>query len=360
MSLPSRSSPAFAATVALLACTSFCARAEMVIGGFGPTSEIGHPLRVFSATAQGGATAEREISGPATGLFQPMFGSYEPVQQLLYISDFEGRAIRVYPAFASGNVAPLRVLDPPTLGQTRANAPIAEHGELAVIGNNCCIYTFALDASGSDAQRLRSIHWGGASSPLTQLNNPSSLIYLPATDEYAVLDYAFATWAAKIVFHARTASGNASPTRTITGPSVAHASGLAYDPARRRLFVLISEPAINDVHPGRIAVFEDSASGDAAPLFTIEGPDTHLDLALGYVSYGMGFDPYTDRLMVSSTDHTAANNRVVVLHSDSSGNALALQVLHGPNLSPHSIGTPFAVPPVLSDELFADGFEASP
>lgn len=356
MSFTSRSALALAAALAALAATSLPVHAEMMVGGFGPSAEAGHPLRLFSSDAQGAAAPTREIAGPDTGLHAPMFGIYEPGQQLIYISDFYGEAIRVYPAFASGNVAPLRVLNPPLLGQTRANAPVPAHGELGVIASNCCIDTYAIDASGSDAVRIRGVHWGGGGSSLTELNNPSSLIYLPDTDEYAVLDYAFGTWAAKIVFHARTASGNVAPTRTITGAGIAEARGLAYDRTGRRLFVLISGPAKNGIHPGRIAVFEDDAGGDATPLFAIEGPATQLDLPAGHLYYGIGYDPYTDRLMVSSTNHTAEGNRAVVLPSGVAGNAGALQVLQGANLSPHGIGVPFGVPE-SADTIFRDGFE---
>lgn len=359
MSFASRSALAAAASLAALAAASLPVRAEMMIGGFGPSAEAGHPLRLFSAHAQGAAPPVREIAGPDTLLHAPMFGIYEPGQQLIYVSDFNGQAVRVYAAFASGDAAPLRVLDPPQLGQTRANAPVPEHGELGVIGNNCCIYTYALDAGGSDAQRIRGVNWGGLAGGLTELNNPGSLIYLPDTDEYAVLDFEFGTWARKIVFHARTANGQVAPTRTITGAGIANAVGLAYDGNSRRLFVLIADLPVNGIQAGRIAVFDDDASGGALPLFTIEGAATELDRPVGHVYYGIGYDPYTDRLMVSTTDHTVDGHRVVVLPSTVAGNVAALQVLHGPNLSPHTIGIPFGVPATPPDTIFQDGFEGT-
>lgn len=146
------------AALFLLMALAGSVHAEMVIGGYG-ASETGHPLRVFGPDAQGAAPAEREISGPSTGLDEPAWGVFEPLEQVIYISDFNGRAIRVYPAFASGDVAPIRVLNPAIMGQTRANAPIPEHGELGVITSNCCISTWPLVSEG-DAIRLRAISWG--------------------------------------------------------------------------------------------------------------------------------------------------------------------------------------------------------
>src|SRR5690606_39504386 len=135
----------------------------------------------------------REIAGPATTLDSPGHASYEPAESLIYVSDFYGQAIQVFPAFASGDVAPLRTINPPLLGQPRGNVPIAALDELIVIASTCCIYTFPLHASGSSVNRIRSINWGGGSG-ITQLNNPASLIWIAATDEVAVVDYDFGTF----------------------------------------------------------------------------------------------------------------------------------------------------------------------
>jgi len=99
--------------------------AEMMLGGYSLDGSSAHPLRQFATTAQGSAAPIRVISGPATGLSDPAFGVYEPIEKVIYVSDFFGQAIRVFPAFASGDVAPMRVINPPILGQTRASAPAA-------------------------------------------------------------------------------------------------------------------------------------------------------------------------------------------------------------------------------------------
>ena len=177
----SLSATAIAATLAL---TALPAHADMVVGGYSSPA-----VRTFAPDAQGTAAPIREISGPATQLDSPAFGVYEPSEGVIYVSDFYGKALRVYPAFAHGDIAPLRVLDPPLLGQTRASAPVAAHDEIGVIASNCCIYTWPLHASGDSAPRVRSIVWGGGSNTTTQLNNPQALIYLASSDEYAVIDY---------------------------------------------------------------------------------------------------------------------------------------------------------------------------
>lgn len=345
-------------STAALAPTLACA--EIMIGGAGPSASEGNPLRWFSADAWGSDAASRQITGTSTQLYQPTAGVYEPTEQLIYVSDFNGRAILVYAAFASGNTAPLRVINPPSLGQTRDNAPVAAHDEIGVIVNNCCIATYPLHANGNAVAAIRTIASGSGADTTTKLNNPASLVYLPATDEYAVKDYDTAPpQATRIVFHARTANGTVAPTRLLTGAGVANAVNITYDARSHRLFVLRQPPLDgNSVSHGSIAIFDANASGDAQPLATIEGAATGLDMTGGYYFRGIGFDPYLSRLMVSSysSSNNPALNRVIAFDysATTSGNVAPVQQLQGSNVSPYIAGKPFAVP---AEVIFRGGFE---
>ncbi|WP_386067130.1 hypothetical protein ACFJIW_21930 [Tahibacter sp. UC22_41] len=338
------------------------ARADMMLGGFAASTGQNHPLRHFHPDAMGTAAPIGEISGPTTQLYQPMFGVYEPTEQVIYISDFGGQAIRVYPAFATGDVAPIRVINPPQLAQTRANAPVAAHDELGVIASNCCIYTYPLHANGNSVARIRGISWGGGADTTTKLNNPSSLIYIPATDEYAVKDYDPASSTnTRIVFHARTANGIVAPTRMLTGTGVANAIALTYDAGTRRLFVLRQAPAVGGTRTGSIAIFADTASGDALPIATIEGSATQLNLPDGRYFSGIGFDPYTSRLMVTIPGGSSpANNRALAFNytTGTAGNVPPVRVLEGTNVSPTTVGIPFGIPAGPPDSIFGNGFQS--
>ncbi len=332
-------------------------QSEVMIGGYAPASPTQHPLSQFSAIAQGNAAPIRQITGNATQLYDPAFGSYEPVEGLIYISDFRGMAIRVYPAFASGNVAPIRVINPPILGQTRANVPLLAQDELIVIASNCCIYTFPLHADGNSVARTRSINWGGGTTSLTQLNNPAALTWLPDTDEVAVVDYDFDTpYASKVIFHARTADGYPTPTRVLKSASTAGAAGLAHDPVQHRLYLLTSATSDGGfTYTGQIRVFADSAANADAPLYTIEGPSTQLNFDASQNQSGIGIDQGLQRIMVGiSANGNPADNRMVAFDLAATGNATPVQVLSGTALSPNSIGTPFAMPTAI---IFANGFD---
>ncbi len=337
------------------------AHADMGIGGIARTGsgQTTVPLRIFGPAVNGTGAASYEMSGPAMGVQDTMWATYEPNEQLLYLSDFYGRAIRVYPAFKTGNVAPLRVINPPVLSQTRANAPVFAHDELGVITTNCCIAVYPLHASGDTVAPLRTILWGGGSNPTTQLNNPGSLTYLRDTDEFAVIDSEPGTNASRVIFHARTSSGYAAPTRTITGNGVAGAIGIAHDPRTHLLYVLAKTNLANLDMIGRVAVFPDTASGAAVPLYTIAGGLTQLNRPAGHYYVGIGHDPYAHRIMVStSTSSVPAAHRVIVFDEDAAYNAVPLRDLSGDTLGPGYMGTPFGVPPW--DTLFRNGFGQAP
>ena len=340
----------------LICALSPAAYAELMVGGYPPSGPGEHPISQFSATAQGTAAPIRQISGAATQLSGPGNISYEPSEGLLYVSDFWGQAIRVFPAFESGNIPPLRVINPPTIGQPRANVPLPAQDELMVIGSGCCIFTFPLHASGDAVAWIRMIPWGESSGRVTELNDPNFLTWIPDSDEVAVVDHdASAPYAGKVVFHARTAQGNATPTRVLKGVYTTNASGLAHDPIQHKLYVLTYTTSDDINFQAQIRIFADGASGIDAPLYTIEGPSTQLGFSGQQYPYGIGLDLPLHRVMVSfGANGDASTNRVLSFDLDASGNALPVQVLTGSTLSLGAVGTPVAVP---VDPLFANGFD---
>lgn len=338
------------------------AQAEILIGGFPSWEQTTHPLSVFASDASGTDAPLRRLEGPATQLMTPAFGVYEPGEDVIYVSDFYGEAVRVYPARAGGDVAPLRVLDPPSLSQTRASAPVPKHGELLVISTNCCIYTYPIDGDGADVEPLRRINWGGIQGSLTQLANPFALTYLPASEEAAVLDY-HGDGTTQVVFHARTANGFVAPTRVLKSAYTDRARGMAHDPAAGTLMILTEETVGGD-RRAQIRVFDADAAGTDAPLRTIAGPATQLSIPSpnSYYATGLGYDAEHDRLLVAiSSNADPAANRLLVFDATADGDAAPLQVIEGETLGPGTLGTPFAVPDIGApdDIILRDGFDGS-
>ncbi len=349
------------ALMLLAISVSQLAQADILIGGYG-NSTTPQTLARFSDDADGDIAPVSLLGGPATGLLTPTSGTYEAGEGVVYVGDFYGQAVRVFPAYASGDVAPIRTLSPPILGQPRQPVVDAAHDELILVGSGCCIQAYARDASGTAAWPLRMLAWGGGSGSVTQLNNAQSTTYLSATDEVAVVDFdAQPPYASKILVFNRSDDGNTAPKRVIKGPATGLDSGLAglaWDAASRRLFALVQQPLPDFNRTGHILVFDDQADGDVAPLREIAGADTALD-STGVDEYlnGIAIDWIQRRLLVSTSINSNAPHypRLIVHNLDASGDALPVHVVSGAQTGlTGSIGTPIFVP---ADEIMENGFD---
>ncbi|MEO5560834.1 MAG: hypothetical protein ABIR10_14215 [Dokdonella sp.] len=337
------------------------AQADILIGGYG-NSTSPQPLARFSDDAHGDVAPVSLLGGPSTGLLTPVSGTYESSEGVIYIGDFYGKAVSVFPAYASGDVAPIRTLSPAILGQPRQPVVDAAHDELILVGSGCCIQTYARDASGTTGWPLRMLAWGGGSGSVTQLNNAQSTTYLSATDEVAVVDSdALPPYASKILVFNRSDNGNTAPKRVITGAATgldSGLSGLAWDAASRRFFALVQRPLPDFNQTGHILVFDDQADGDVAPLREIAGVNTALDSTGGdeYLN-GIALDWIHRRLLVSTSINSNAPRypRLIVHDIDASGDAMPVHVVSGAQTGlTGALGTPIFVP---ADEIMVNGFD---
>ena len=345
------------AAIALLGIAAG-ARADIMVGSYG-SSVSSEPLRVFADMANGDAEPLRVLSGPATGMTSPVGGVFDPIEGVVYVADFWGQAIRVYPAYGAGDIAPLRTLATPFLGQVRMLAIDAAHDELLTIGSGCCLLAFARTASGAAAP-LRSVSWGGSAGSVTQLNYPSAIVYMPPSDEVVLVDSdATAPYAPKLLVFNRTDSGNTAPKRVIRGALTGFGSwvaGIAHDVPSRQLYVVAYTENEDFTRSARVLVFDDQADGNAMPLRTISGPSTGLEMPADASPAGLAIDPVRRRLVVSIGHYTLdSGNRLLVFDLDASGNAAPLQRVEGPQTTfGGQIATPIWLP---TDPITRNGFE---
>ena len=354
----------FAHRVAIIVLSTFVAlpaHADILIGMYGDGITPQNLMR-FSDEAQGDVAPLSQLGGPSTGLFTPTSGTFDGGEGVIYIGDFYGKAVRVFPAYAAGDVTPIRTLAPPILGQPRQPVLAAAHDELIVVGSGCCIEAYARTASGNAAFPLRMLNWGGGTGSVTQLNNAESTVYLAATDEVAVVDADVqAPYDSKILVFNRTDGGNVAPKRVIKGAATGFGSGLsgvAWDAASRRLFALVQLPLPGGNRSGHIVVFDDQADGDVAPLREIAGANTALDSSVaGEYLNGIAIDSIHRRLLVT----TSINGdgplfpRLIVHDLNASGDAAPVHLVSGAQTRlTGSLGTPIFVP---TDPIMKDGFD---
>lgn len=333
--------------------------ADILIGGYGNVSTA-QPLSRFADTANGNVAPMGALGGATTALQTPIAGIYEPQEDVVYVADFYGQTIRVFPVGASGDVAPKRVVGSTYVSQVRSIAVDVPHNEL-LITSTCCYKVFDRTANG-DVFYKRYVQWGGLTSSVTQQNAPAALVYMPATDEVAELDTDSASpYTPKMLVFNRTDSGNTAPKRVLKGANTqlgTYAGALAYDAPSRKLFIgaYTTNPDLS--RSGRILVFDDLANGDVAPSRTIAGAATGLELPAASSIGGLAIDPKRQRLLISLSDYNVTvNNKILVFDLAASGNTAPLQTIAGAQTGfPLSLGTPIWVP----DRIFANGFEGAP
>ncbi len=268
------------------------------------TDAQGASVNVYDAGANFPSDApKRTITGPLTLLNRPAGLAVDSVHQELYVANdiTDASFITVFDLSASGNTAPLRVLQGP---QTGINGPIG----------------MALDL----------VH-----------------------DELFVVNYKVANGGSIAVFP-RTASGNTAPLRTVQGPSTGfnNAQSIALDLAHDEM--IVSDSFFDTASPGSLVVFPRSASGDTAPVRQVSGPDTGLCNPIGIV-----LDRVNNEIVAANSHASSAvcDRSVTTFDRSASGDSVPKRRIGpGPNCALNTSESVLVTTRVdCSDPLVADG-----
>jgi len=322
-------------------------RAEIVVGEYAPTAGEPGVVGVFADDAQGNTAPYRVFGGPASQMWSAGDMAYVASEGVIYVSDFRGQVIRVFPAGATGDAPPLREIDSPSLGQPRSIVVVPAAGELIAVAGACCLGTYDRLANGEvAAQRFVS----GAS---TQLNNPAGIAYRAATDEIFVGDNTTPTVTGEILVFPRTANGNVAPARVISGPTTQlgiQVWAVAAHPVLPEIYALVSQGG----GAFGIVSFDASASGDATPLRVVGGSNT-----LMVNSQGFDYNPRSDEFVVLANSYGGGTPAVLVFPRAAQGNVAPSRIISGANTGfPGAQG--FGIMAADLDPIFADGFNVGP
>jgi 6-phosphogluconolactonase (cycloisomerase 2 family) len=273
------------------------------------TNQRDNSVTVYTRTANGNMMPIRTISGPATGLANPVGLVVDPVHNELTVSDdYIPGAITVYPLTASGNTAPLRSL---VGAATGLSAPVGLaldtlHNELIVVNQNSnSIAVYDRTATGN-APPLRTI-----AGPATGLDTPQGIAFDPRNDELFVANYALHS----ITVYSRTANGNATPLRILAGD----ATGLN-NPTGIAVNLASDEVAVSNFGNNSVTVYARTSNGNVPPLRTIAGVSTEL---IG--PSGLTIDVAHDELVVANRTLSTVN----VYAGTASGDVPPLRILTG-------------------------------
>jgi len=360
-----RKFPFVACLLSVLCVAAPFAHAELLVGNATYPSQPGSGVIGFFADDAIGDVAPLRtlVPGTANPIVTASFIEFEPSENVLYVADFWGKAIRVYDARASGNVAPLRTMNSPQLGQARAVRVDRAHDEMVVFAGGCCIYTWPRLADGDNVNPIRRIPWGGNNVSASQLNNPAGLALNRRRGEIVVGDYkndSDAGYPNRILIYSRLADGyGVTPLRVIEGPNTQLGGGsnvrVAVDEETQTLFALVGPPDGDLTNSARVLAFPADADGDATPLRVISGPFASMVMATGEIPSGLGFDESSGRLLVSiGNTNQGSPGRVIVHSKNASGSAFPLAVLSGADTGidsyPGTVAATF-------DRIFRNGFD---
>jgi hypothetical protein len=331
------------------------AHADLLIGDFQGLDGTGPILR-FADSADGAAAPAgsfyTNLNGGNDVLRSAASMTFEPAEDVVYVADFYGQAIRVYAAGASGDAVPLRTLNPLQLGQPRQVAVSLAHQEL-IAATACCVETYLRFDSGNSAYPQRYLPSGNtAEGSRTRLNNPGGIVLRASSDEVAVPDSGVgpgnASFGVVLIFP-RSVTGNSAPTRTLQGAQTllgVAALGITYDPSNDE-FLVLSQDSAQSPYGYRINAFAGSASGDAAPLRSISGANT----LLGNV-HAIFYDDAAEVLYASAGGENGTPARVLAFARGADGDVAPDRVIVAD-------GSSFVFPQgitAVSDDIFKNGF----
>jgi sugar lactone lactonase YvrE len=217
-------------------------------------------VAVFASGATGNASPIRVIQGGGTGLSGPVGMAFDS-QGNLYVSNETGGggtgSVTVYSPGANGNATPIRTLVGP--GGAPVDNPsglaISPGDTLYVINQGNKIQTFAPGANGTDAP-LRTI-----AGPTTQMNEPEGI----------ALDASQNIWTVNIVSNSlirfdHGADGDVAPAVVISGSNTGLAGAIGLARAGNELYV-----ANYNNGTGNVLVFSTASTGNASPTRTLTG-----------------------------------------------------------------------------------------
>jgi DNA-binding beta-propeller fold protein YncE len=145
-------------------------------------------ISVYARKASGDTAPLRVIQGPKTQLNWPAAIAIDPERGELYVANDPSNSIAVFPAEASGDVAPIRVLQGPKTLLTNPTSMYLDlkNDELWVtnFGNHAAT-VYKRGASG-DTAPLRMIRSGPLNAPAPMLSNPHTMAFDSKRDELLV------------------------------------------------------------------------------------------------------------------------------------------------------------------------------
>jgi len=286
----------------------------------------GDSITIYPADANGDVPPTRTIAGDKTRIVGP--GSvavdhrgliYVPLAPgLLPLCSHSGTdSILVFSANAEGNVAPIRTISGPKTGLNKPFGIAVDQAGDIFVANALAFNVLKFDAQADgDVAPVATIAgsetgFSGAQGPLGISLDAQSRIFVTNVNHDRVLVFA------------PDSEGNVRPQSVIAGPATGLSGPIqaAFDSTGN---IYVSDNGHSFPNPSRstaISVFHRGATGNATPLATISGSNTNLGLPAVIAVDGAGRIFATNQL----------DNSVEVFAPGANGNVPPIAIIRGPN-----------------------------
>jgi sugar lactone lactonase YvrE len=269
-------------------------------------------INAFPVSANGNVAPSRTIVGANTSLNGTTFLSINATRLWATKSeDANDAAVLAFGINASGNVAPLVKITSANLWSPNGVVQDPANGNIFVSDSyNNRIMVFAKTANGN-ATPIRVI-----SGALTKLNNPEGIFLAPSSQIGVVTANSSHPVNYSVAFFARTASGNVAPAARIVGASTGLNAPHSASYSGGNLYV--SNSGANG-----ISVFAAGATGNVAPIHTISGASTGLQYPVQ-----IAFDSQGN---LYAANYVPPVNSVTVFAAGAFGNVAPIRAISGSN-----------------------------
>jgi sugar lactone lactonase YvrE len=277
----------------------------------------GNSITVYSKNANGNVAPIQRISGGYTGL-DDVWAVAIDASRNIYAANYQGSIgnlgdVTVYAPGAHGNVAPIATIQG-YYGADKMSAPsgigLDSVGNIYVSGqdsNSVSVYPPGSDGYAPPIQYIKGVYTG--------LYEPDSLAVSADGTTY-VTDWDGHT--GSVTVYAPGASGNVAPIQTISGSNtgIDSPNAVAVD-TKGRIYVSSTPPG--SAAGCCITVYAKNANGNVAPIRSINGSNTQIDLP-----YGIAVDS-KDNIYVTQ----GKTNSINVYAKGANGNVAPIHVISG-------------------------------
>ncbi|MGH7812902.1 MAG: NHL repeat-containing protein [Candidatus Binataceae bacterium] len=246
-------------------------------------------LSVFIAAAVsiGAAIAAPASSPGITGMARPTGIAVDPAGKI-YVANSSGNTVTVYAADSNGSVPPLATIGGPHTGLSAPNGValdslwnvyVANMPSPANRGGSIAVYSPGVSG---DAAPFATI-----AGPNTELANPQGVALDSSGNIYVANAIGGPSGAGSITVYSAHSNGDAAPIATIAGPRTRLnlPGGIAFDSAGN---IYVANTGARAPERGSITVYRAAANGNVAPIATIFGPNTGLHSPEGIAADSSG------------------------------------------------------------------------